>query len=428
VTRRQLTLEERQANITRQMLAGTLGGRARAAAPVSAPLAALSTTRPRQTGGAGKELATVVVAAVDSHASGIASANYVCDGTSDEDVIQQAVDDLDTSGRGGRIILLEGTYHLRVQGIGLYNANGVVLQGQGPATILLCDPTFAAGPVIDMFEEACEVRDLTIDAAGVGANPNGIEMEIGHQLVDGVTVRGIAANADAVSVIVGPSEVRGCVIDMANTSGFFHGIACIGDAIVQDCTVVLPPGSGTGIDAAFPAERVVVSGCAVTGGFSGIEIESSTIDATVVSNSVSGFSSRGIYAAGGIVVGNVIGGTAASDQGVFLQGRNVVVAYNVIVGCGSHGIVMDSQPDCVIRGNMIVDGLLDGIHVRQSQRTNVQANVVRGTSHRYGIRVDNFGAGCVDVLVTNNDVRNGWATAGISDAGTGTVTAAGNRL
>jgi hypothetical protein len=60
-------------------------------------------------GGGGKEYATVVVAASNSHATGKATADFVCTGTNDETVIQQAVNAVAAVG-GGRVVLLEGTY------------------------------------------------------------------------------------------------------------------------------------------------------------------------------------------------------------------------------------------------------------------------------------------------------------------------------
>jgi len=54
--------------------------------------------------------ATLVVAASDSSAKSKAQADYVCDGTDDQVEIQAAIDALPDN--GGRIILLEGIYHI----------------------------------------------------------------------------------------------------------------------------------------------------------------------------------------------------------------------------------------------------------------------------------------------------------------------------
>lgn len=63
-------------------------------------------------GGGGKEYATVIVAAVDSHQSGKDSADFVGTGAGDESVLQDAVDSLPTIGgfKVGHIELLEGSF------------------------------------------------------------------------------------------------------------------------------------------------------------------------------------------------------------------------------------------------------------------------------------------------------------------------------
>jgi hypothetical protein len=93
-------------------------------------------------GGGGKEYATVVVAASDTHASGKTFADFVCTGTDDHLVIQQAVDTVSLLG-GGNVLLLEGQYHL---GNGAIDAGGgpVWLCGCGPGTHILFDSASTA--------------------------------------------------------------------------------------------------------------------------------------------------------------------------------------------------------------------------------------------------------------------------------------------
>lgn len=102
-----------------------------------------------------------------------------------------------------------------------------------------------------------------------------------------------------------------------------------------------------------------------------------------------------------------------------------------------HLLTLSGCNDCTVVGNSLVvntgtgdDVTYDGISIdSDSNRNNVQGNTVRGKlgtkQLRYGIRVNN--ANCDDNLITNNDLKNAGATANFSDAGTGTVTTAGNR-
>lgn len=105
-----------------------------------------------------------------------------------------------------------------------------------------------------------------------------------------------------------------------------------------------------------------------------------------------------------------------------------------------HLLTISGSDDCAVTGCTLVaevatghagdDNTYDGIWIdSDSDRNNIQANTVRGKVDakqlRYGIRVNS--SDCDDNLVTNNDLKNAGATANFSDAGTGTVTTAGNR-
>lgn len=93
--------------------------------------------------GGGKEYATVVIAANDTHQSGKDSADFVCDGVDDHLTFQDAVDSLPNGWAGikqGRIVLLEGFYN----GSGDLNLEdaSVVFEGQRltgtyPSTVMV---------------------------------------------------------------------------------------------------------------------------------------------------------------------------------------------------------------------------------------------------------------------------------------------------
>ena len=84
--------------------------------------------------GSGKEYATVVVAAADSHPSAKETADFVCDGIGDNETIQRAFTSITAFTLGGlarvgRIVLLEGTY--AGSGVATLPTGYFVLEGQG---------------------------------------------------------------------------------------------------------------------------------------------------------------------------------------------------------------------------------------------------------------------------------------------------------
>lgn len=80
-----------------------------------------------------KQYATIVVAANDSTAEGKASADYVCNGSSDHLTLQNALAASPSSGKQ-KILLLEGTYHLSGQ---INVPDNTWIQGQGMGVSVL---------------------------------------------------------------------------------------------------------------------------------------------------------------------------------------------------------------------------------------------------------------------------------------------------
>lgn len=104
------------------------------------------------------ESATIVVAA--SNSVDTSRADYVCDGTDDEVEINQAVDDL--SSTGGTVKLLEGTYEISDTIVLDYDYINIV--GNGWGTILNNDSDGVMFFRID--ETYCSVKDLKISGSG----------------------------------------------------------------------------------------------------------------------------------------------------------------------------------------------------------------------------------------------------------------------
>jgi hypothetical protein len=425
--RRQLTIEERLGNTLRQMAPGTLGGRVKSAMPVSAPLAALETTRPRATGGGGKEYATVYVAASDSHPDAIATADLVCDGIDDGVTIDDAAATAAAFG-GGRVILAEGTYRF---GPPTYThvtpRDGVVLQGQGPGTVLQFAEDnvgfFAFGFVSDV---RFSVRDIQFSAGGfnngheylyVNGSNNDVEVldcvfsdmvasdtgvyysagsSDGRCLVAGCRFLARAAAASATTISGNDTTVRGCYCE-----GDVRGPAVVVDCVVRNNAFILG--------------GLYVNGNIVEGG-GAIRTDG---DSIVANNVVIGPAGQpGIAVRRGAVVGNVV--ASGGNEGIWVftssgEIGDILVAANLVHQCGQ-------AADNTYAGIRIGDAGFSA-----TNRCSVQGNTVRhgggAVQHRYGIRVENG----TDNFITNNDLKDSGRTASFSDAATGTVTAAGNR-
>jgi hypothetical protein len=116
-------------------------------------------------GGGGKEYATVVVAASNSHATGKATADFVCTGTNDETVIQQAVSTAQSLGNnnGCRVMFLEGDYNISASAptptVSL--GSGTMIQGQGSGTRFNLADRSSSGTFIRLTGSRPAVTDVS---------------------------------------------------------------------------------------------------------------------------------------------------------------------------------------------------------------------------------------------------------------------------
>lgn len=199
-------------------------------------------------------------------------------------------------------------------------------------------------------------------------------------------------------------------------------------------------GTGFGIALWF-CQYSAASGNVVEDAYANGIIVNGATQCAVVGNTVRrAVSSSGILVQGSsthcTVVGNVIAEGTTTGINVNASTYNLIASNDVYLN-GTHGIIIDGSSHNNVVNNVCRDNgqtttnTYDGINIdANSDSNNVQGNLVRtvaaGTRQRYGIRVNN--ANCDTNVVTNNDVLGGGQTATYSDAGTGTVTVAGNRL
>ena len=396
-------------------------------------------------GAGGLRSATKIVAA--SNSLDKSRADYVCDGTADQEEINTAIAALGAA--GGVVLLLEGAYSIT----GSINlASNVALVGQGPGTVLRIPDGFNA--------------DLNVI---YGSSVSGV-------LVENLRIDGNKANQGAGSMngiylsSATYSEVRGCWVENMTNHGiclFYYsntntvaGNTCRGNG---NCGIYL-----------YASSNNVVAANSCRGNGYGIYFDHSDNN-VVVANSCRGNSSHGIffftggnstiagnscwengngislrYAGSNIVSGNSCHGNGNgiylydsdnntfsgnsccgnSSHGIHLHsscGYNTFSG-NSCCGNGSHGIYLESScNNNIFAGNSVLgnskssDNSYDGIHAYWFCHYNlISGNIVRHQdSQRYGINISHSNSN--GNLVHGNDLYQAGKTADFNDAGTGTI-------
>lgn len=135
-----------------------------------------------------------------------------------------------------------------------------------------------------------------------------------------------------------------------------------------------------------------------------------------------------ITADGGRIVDSLfLQGTVEIDVQQVTFSRNRVASAN---GDGIHittnGFRTRLHENYISRSGQAAPATYSGVF-DEGTRTNAQLNLITDdlANAKYGY---NVGAAAVDVVVTNNDLRTSGTTANFVDAGTGTITTAGNNV
>lgn len=403
--------------------------------------------------------ATVVflVAAVDATAAEILAADYVCDGVADEVQINAAITALPTN--GGIVQLSTGTF--TVSAAIAMNKNGTTLRGGGfhhRGTIVTPTHIRRAGGV------AANCLSVT---SIVASRVEGIRFS----LDSGQTASTLFINA------ANPLVLRDCRIDVSTNafSNTQRAVGFSGDNLeIRDCRILA---AASCIFAQSTPDNLWIDNVSVESTQStseaAIHVQSSAgspgdltrrswlrltnlrCEATIwrvltlkelgralVSGCMfTDHELTAIYvedcASVQINDCNLGGDISSTEPAMVLDGCTYVSVDHVRVDdTGEDGIVLLDSSDCSVRNCDIIgagqatDNTYAGIKLDgDSNRNNVQGNTVRyaGANHTaYGIRIDD--ATCDDNYVSNNDLLNSGDTANYSDAGTGTINAAGNRV
>ncbi len=269
---------------------------------------------------------TQVVAASDSAAGSKLQADYVCDGTEDEQEIQAAIDAI-TKVRG-KVVLLEGTYTIS-DTIGL-PAN-VTLEGQGASTIIkLATGANANAIMIPKESSNVKVTNLSIDGNKTGQTGGSI----------GIVVSGT-------DVLIENLEVKDC---------YWDNISVVGPAMNVTLTGVSSHGAGD-----EDGEKGA-----------GLELRAHARNVTITDSQFWGNTQGGIFlsahedeaAPEGILVSNVhvfnnLGASASGfSTAVFEKQvsryKDILIENSVFENNGDAGVALSRVEDATVSGSKFI--------------------------------------------------------------------------
>jgi parallel beta-helix repeat protein len=235
-----------------------------------------------------KRTATRIVAANDSLDT--TKADYVCDGSSDEVQINQAITDL--AGLGGRVILLEGTFDI---GSSILLDDDVTLEGQGFGTVVTTDDNIRM--IYSNAKLWVIVRNLHIVGAGAAHGNNaGIYFEDGSDnlifncLIESCGTNGIVFDGDdnswAIKNILRDQELHGIYLLYADYATIKENRLWENDS--------------EGIFAMASDRCLIEANIVYNSGLAGIKLDTGCVDSVVSGNIVIDNGTEGIYLTGDV--------------------------------------------------------------------------------------------------------------------------------
>ncbi len=361
----------------------------------------------------GKTPATVIVAD-GSTTQDVKRADFVVPvgSTNAQDTINQAINSLPAG--GGKVILLEGTYI--VDG-SVIVPSYVTLSGQGTNTVIKIKDglNYNTSAIRANSSTRIIISDLAIDGNKI-AQTAGFQVGVSLTSVTYSSVRNVSVNNfrdQGISITWGSNNTIIGNMCQGNTS---NGIG-LSSTSNNTVTGNVCQGNGLcGISAAYSPNNTITGNSCQQNSYHGIELYGS-------SNTTN------------TVTGNVCQGN--NQNGIYVSGSNNTLTSNTCQGNGQHGILFDFGSNNTIIGNVCsensqaANNTYDNIQItNNADYNNVQCNICRQgaltNKPRYGIRINS--SDCNGNFVSNNDLRTSGVTAAYSDAGTGTITSAGNLI
>lgn len=384
---------------------------------------------------------TIRVAAYNATDASKAAADYICDGTADQVEINQAIQELNGSPDGGRVLLSEGWFLIDVAegaGIDCTLVEYLTLEGMGRSTKLFMvnyDET-ENGFVIRPWG-AMRIANMQIEDASWGGTYLQAAIGTDHSTMSYVTIENVYFDSNQYGIYCTSnfnySRISGCYFfnnwAMDVEIGGGTGAMVIGNthefgencynfswsftsSIVANNLMVNSPTTGASFRFSGDSNQLAIVGnnILVPNNAAGIGIEIVNLT-TSRPNDI-------------LIAGNKIsmGGTAASTA-ILLDGADNISVLDNYIGSYSapgnnfNGIIVDDTPDAHISGNTIHNYGGTGILLRNgSDRASVTNNRLVGDSPTNSINVST--SDCDAVVIFGNDIENGGA---IADSGTGTL-------
>jgi len=231
-------------------------------------------------------------------------ADYVCDGRADEQEIMAAIDDLPET--GGRVLIMEGKYHL-YDTIRVGRSN-VILEGLGAGTFLYA---YHSKPTILLLQvENVVLRNFRVHGYGDVITSRFWESYLRHALVENLQVKSMENHGMNLERMF-DSQVRNCRDEGSAKCGIRMAVA----------------------------ERNVIAGCRIVGcGWSGVAGQDESHDNQIVGNYVVDCGWHGIHLRLGCdrwqIHGNYIWGCSRAEpdtySGITIEGVGVFMDDNSI--------------------------------------------------------------------------------------------------
>lgn len=347
----------------------------------------------------GQTTATLVVAAADSSWRGRESADYICDGVSDQAQINDALNWLVSDGRtGGKVMLLEGTYVIDNH---ILMPSYTQLEGQGAGTVIKIRDGYELPPAPNRYLYMIANKDT-----------DNTRLRVAH-----LTLDGNKANTTETAYI-------GAI--------YFNAVS---DSIVEDVQSINAPMREIDVY----GDRNRISGCRLQDAQHGGLVVAGGSGCTVTDNVVQSCGGHGISLT--VLTNSVCTGNVSEGNNIGISAYECTlctVSDNAISLTGYAGIYMYKCKECQVLGNSITasgqltnpDWTNSGIFlISNCYRNNIQNNTIRrgdlDMKPGYGIYI--WDSSCSRNFVTNNDLLMSGTIAALKDDGSDTRTTSGNR-
>lgn len=296
--------------------------------------------------------------------------DYLCDGTTDQIEINQAISALPAS--GGEVLILDGTYNITAK-INV-NKNNVSIKGNGSATVLkrMYNSGSAEGVITLTGVEGCRVENLQIDGNRSNySNSNNRNIRLSSS--DNCVVTGTIHRTSNNYGIELNSSSNNLITNNTCENSYYYGIYL--DNRSSDN---------------------VVSGNTCSGNDTGICLTGNSGNNAVTNNICSNCDSCGLILGTAANKGNTVANNICNENGLYgidiSSSYDSMVTGNTVKNNSFHGIVLTAAKNNIIANNVCYDNNRTAIALS----SNCERNTVIGNTC---IR----GAGSMNDYATNQD-------------------------